>query len=103
MVMAYSYTFYLLINVVLLLNAKIILQDAQVSSGKFIMLIGIIESSWHAYIHVVCSSLLHLGVSACPWPGPVLHVYVHLHTAHSPWIQVGANPVVQVALGDSDS
>nr|XP_028961448.1 uncharacterized protein LOC114826028 [Malus domestica] len=37
---------------------------------------------------IFCSSLLHPGVSAYPEPGPVFHVYVHLRTAHSSWIQV---------------
>ena len=30
------------------------------------MLIGVIESLWHDYIYVICSSLLHLGVSTHP-------------------------------------
>ena len=67
------------------------------------MLIRTIESLWHAYIYVVCSSLLHPGVSARPGPEAVFHVYVHLRTARSPWIQVGASPVVHVALGTTDS
>ena len=58
------------------------------------MLIRTIESLWHAYIYVVCSSLLHPGFSARPGPGPVFHMYVHLRTARSPWIQVGASPIV---------
>lgn len=62
--------------------------------------------SWHVHMHFTCSSYIATpGVSAHPGPetGPIFHMYIHICIARSPWIQVGASPVVQVAIGNSDS
>ena len=41
------------------------------------------------FIHIcTCSSCCTPVLVLCPWPGPVLHVYVHFRTFRSSWIQV---------------